>query len=95
LPGPGLYELATDDTIVCRCEEITMGEIKEAVADGAKEMSEVKRITRLGMGLCQGKMCGPALQEILARLSGLPPSSIGHLNPRPPVRPVALSAFVR
>ena len=93
LPRPGLYELATDDTVVCRCEEITLREIKEAVAEGATEMSEVKRMTRMGMGLCQGRMCGPALQEIIARLTGLPPSSIGHLNPRPPLKPVPLSAF--
>jgi NAD(P)H-nitrite reductase large subunit len=93
IPRPGLYELATDDTIVCRCEEITLREIKEAVEEGAVEMSEVKRITRMGMGLCQGRMCGPALQEIIAGLTGLPPSSIGHLKPRPPVKPVPLGAF--
>ena len=93
MPRPGLYELAMDDTIVCRCEEITLREIKEAAAEGATEMSEIKRITRMGMGLCQGRMCGPASQEIIARLTGLPPSSIGHLNPRPPVKPVPFSAF--
>ena len=93
MPRPGLYELAMDDTIVCRCEEITLREIKEAVAEGPTEMSEIKRITRMGMGLCQGRICGPASQEIIARLTGLPPSSIGHLNPRPPVKPVPLSAF--
>jgi NADPH-dependent 2,4-dienoyl-CoA reductase/sulfur reductase-like enzyme len=94
VPQPGLYELATDNTVVCRCEEITLREIKEAVAEGATEMSEMKRMTRMGMGLCQGRMCGPALQEIIARLTGLAPSSIGHLNPRPPVKPVPLSALV-
>ena len=87
--------MATDDTVVCRCEEITLREIKEAVAEGATEMSEVKRMTRMGMGLCQGRMCGPALQEIMARLTGLPHSSIGHLNPRPPVKPVPFAALAR
>jgi NADPH-dependent 2,4-dienoyl-CoA reductase/sulfur reductase-like enzyme len=93
LPRSGLYELATDDTVLCRCEEITLREIKEALMEGATEMSELKRMTRMGMGLCQGRMCGPTLQEIMARLTGLPPSSIGHLNPRPPVKPIPLSAL--
>ena len=94
VPRPGLHELAKDDTIVCRCEEITLREIKEAVEAGATDMSEVKRATRVGMGLCQGRMCAPALQEIVAKLRGLPPPSIGFLNPRPPVRPVPLSALL-
>ncbi len=93
VPGPGLFELVRDDTIVCRCEEITLKEIKEALAEGATDMGEVRRMTRLGMGLCQGRMCGPASQEIVARLAHLPVSSVGHLNPRPPVKPIPLSAL--
>jgi NADPH-dependent 2,4-dienoyl-CoA reductase/sulfur reductase-like enzyme len=90
VPRPGLYELAKDDTIVCRCEEITLGEVKAALADGAADMKEVKRMTRIGMGNCQGRMCGPAMQEIIAREKGLPPDRVGFLNPRPPVRPIRL-----
>lgn len=93
MPRPGLYELARDETIVCRCEEITLREIKEALGDGATNMNEVKRMTRMGMGLCQGRMCGPALQEIIARQKGLLPAEIGYLNPRPPAKPVPLSAL--
>lgn len=93
MPRPGLFELAQDDTIVCRCEEITLGEIKEALADGAANMNEVKRMTRMGMGLCQGRMCGPAVQEITARQKGVSPTEIGYLNPRPPAKPVLLSAL--
>jgi thioredoxin reductase len=108
-PRPGLFELANDDTIVCRCEEITFGQIKEAFASGALasgalasgthgggaiEMREMKRMTRLGMGPCQGRMCGPAMQEMIARAKNLLPESMGHLNPRPPVKPVPLNALV-
>jgi NADPH-dependent 2,4-dienoyl-CoA reductase/sulfur reductase-like enzyme len=93
VPRPGLYELAKDDTIVCRCEEITLGEVKAALADGAADMKEVKRMTRIGMGNCQGRMCGPALQEIIAREKGLPPDRVGFLNPRPPVRPIPLGVL--
>jgi len=95
MPRPGLYNLAKDDTIVCRCEEITLGEIKEALAEGLTDMNEVKRMTRMGMGHCQGRMCGPAVQEIIAREMGLSPMDIGYLNPRPPVRPVPMTAVAR
>jgi NADPH-dependent 2,4-dienoyl-CoA reductase/sulfur reductase-like enzyme len=92
-PRPGLYDLAKDDTIVCRCEEITLAEVKAAIADGASDVKEVKRMTRLGMGNCQGRMCAPAMQEIIAREKGLSPERIGYLNPRPPVRPVPLGVL--
>ncbi len=93
VPRAGLYELAKDDTVVCRCEEITLGDIRAALAEGATDMKEVKRITRMGMGNCQGRMCGPAMHEIIAREKGVSPDRIGSLNPRPPVRPIPLSAL--
>jgi thioredoxin reductase/bacterioferritin-associated ferredoxin len=93
VPRPGLYELAKDDTIMCRCEEITLGEVKAALADGATDMKEVKRMTRMGMGNCQGRMCGPSMQEIIAREKGRSPDQFGHLNPRPPVRPIPLGVL--
>jgi thioredoxin reductase/bacterioferritin-associated ferredoxin len=98
VPRPGLFELAKDDTIVCRCEEITLGQIKEALAEGAfaedaTDMRGVKRTTRMGMGPCQGRMCTPAIQEIIAREKKLLPERIGPLNPRPPVKPVPLKAL--
>jgi len=93
VPRPGLYELATDDTIVCRCEEITLGEIKAALEADVSNMNEVKRMTRMGMGSCQGRMCAPALQEIIARERGLSPADIEPLSPRPPIRPVPITAL--
>jgi len=47
----------------------------------------------MGMGNCQGRMCGPAMQEIIAREKGLPPDYVGFLNPRPPVRPIPLGVL--
>lgn len=93
VPRPGLYELAKDDTIVCRCEEITLREIRAALGGGVTDLNEVKRATRMGMGNCQGRMCGPALQEIIARECGVPPAEIGPLNPRPPIKPVPITAL--
>ena len=88
-----MFELARDETIVCRCEELTLAEIKAALAEGAADMNEIKRMTRMGMGYCQGRMCGPALQEIIARQQGVAPADLGCLNPRPPVKPVPLPAL--
>ena len=89
----GLYELATDDTVVCRCEEITLGEIRAALAHGVDDMNAIKRMTRMGMGSCQGRYCGPGLHEIIARERRVAPADLIPLNPRPPVRPVPLAAL--
>ncbi|MFJ6895393.1 FAD-dependent oxidoreductase [Streptomyces hokutonensis] len=79
-------DLVTDDTIVCRCEEVAGGAIREAVAGlGAGDVRTVKLLTRAGMGWCQGRMCGPAV----AGLAGceLAPSR------RPFARPVPLGVL--
>ncbi|MEV7885976.1 NAD(P)/FAD-dependent oxidoreductase [Streptomyces sp. NPDC002817] len=55
-------EQITDDTVVCRCEEVTGGAIREAVDElGAGDVRTVKLLTRAGMGWCQGRVCGPAV----------------------------------
>ncbi|MGX5187115.1 (2Fe-2S)-binding protein, partial [Streptomyces avermitilis] len=72
----------TDDTVVCRCEEVTGGAIREAVEElGAGDLRTVKLLTRAGMGWCQGRMCGPAV----AGLAGcqLAPSSGPFARPVP------------
>ncbi|MER5467129.1 FAD-dependent oxidoreductase [Streptomyces sp. NPDC002685] len=56
----------TDDTVVCRCEEVTGGRVREAVADlGAGDVRTVKLLTRAGMGWCQGRMCEPAVAGLV------------------------------
>lgn len=52
----------TDGTLLCRCEEVRVGEVRRAVEDGASGVRQVKQLTRAGMGWCQGRMCGPAVQ---------------------------------
>ena len=54
-----------DNIIICRCEEITLGEIKQAIRDGARDVTGVKRRTRAGMGLCQGRTCEKLVQQII------------------------------
>lgn len=94
-PRPGLYELADEATIVCRCEEISLGEVRQALAEGACDLNEVKRMTRIGMGPCQGRMCEPGLLEIIARDKGHRPEQMAALHLRPPVKPVPLPALAR
>jgi NAD(P)H-nitrite reductase large subunit len=82
-----------DEVYVCRCEEITLGEIKRAIIEGARDVTGVKRRTRAGMGLCQGRSCGRFVEEILCRQLGKRPEEIGPATKRPPVRPITFGAL--
>ena len=82
-----------DNMIVCRCEEITKGEIRKAVHMGLWTMTEVKRFIRPGMGLCQGQTCGNNVKRIIAKELKVPPSSLEEVTSRPPVRPIELGRF--
>lgn len=77
-----------DDMIVCRCEEVTVGEIKQAIKDGARDVVGVKRRVRAGMGLCQGKTCEKMVQQIIAQELKIAVSETGKSSIRPLVRPV-------
>ena len=91
--GPGLYALAGEDTTLCRCEEVTVAEAQRAVRDGCRQVNEVKAWTRVGMGRCQGRMCGPALAHLIAAATGAPVTDAGIFTPRPPAKPVPLAAL--
>ena len=90
--GPGVYELATDDTVVCRCEEVTRGEI-EAASEDTADLNVVKSLTRAGMGLCQGKTCQRQVAATIAARHGMPIGSVPTATPRFPVRPVPMGAI--
>jgi hydrogen cyanide synthase HcnB len=92
---PGLYELATDSTLVCRCEEVTRGRVRAAIEEGAGDLQAVKLLTRLGMGACQGSNCAPSATTILCAATGRTPREAGRINPRPPVKPVTLGMLAR
>lgn len=78
-----------DDTVVCRCEEVTAGTLRQAVNDtAAQELNRLKALTRVGMGRCQGRMCGAAAAEVLAHACGRSPAEVGRLRNQPPVKPV-------
>lgn len=79
--------------LVCRCEEVTVSEIKQAIRDGARDVTGVKRRTRAGMGLCQGRTCEKLVQAILRQELGETPAQIGKSTPRPPVRPITFGSL--
>jgi NADPH-dependent 2,4-dienoyl-CoA reductase/sulfur reductase-like enzyme len=87
---PGLSALATPETIVCRCEELTRAEVEKAVGFGGTDLRTLKVMTRLGMGPCQGCMCWPATARWLAARTGKSEADIGPLSVRPPLSPVCL-----
>lgn len=93
-PPIGL-SLAAPDTIICRCEDVTCGEIDAALGGGAHDVGAVKRLTRAGMGRCQGRYCGPLIAETMAERAGAAPDETTAFVARPPAKPIPLSAIAR
>lgn len=87
--------LPDDDMIICRCEEITKGEIRAAIHAGMYTLNEIKRFLRPGMGLCQGQTCGVHVKRILAAELGINPSLLTEWTPRSPMRPITLEDAAR
>jgi len=81
------------DLLVCRCEEITLGEIRAAIDEGITTPNGLKRRLRIGMGLCQGRTCRLLLTRVLAERLGVKPEDVTPATFRPPVRPVRLAAL--
>ena len=79
-----------EDIIICRCQEVTRQDILDAIADGATTVDGVKRRTRAGMGLCQGKTCERLVAKIIAEETGRPMADILPPKSRIPVRPVKI-----
>ncbi|MBS6734134.1 MAG: (2Fe-2S)-binding protein [Clostridiales bacterium] len=79
-----------NDIIICRCQEVTRQEILDAIADGAVTVDGVKRRTRAGMGLCQGKTCQRLVAKLIAEQTGRPMAEILPPTSRMPVRPVKI-----
>jgi D-hydroxyproline dehydrogenase subunit alpha len=85
---PGLFETATPETIVCRCEEVSLLEMEAALADQAHEVGQLRSYTRCGMGACQGRMCGSAVTEWLATRRGRTLQDLGPPAVGLPSKPV-------
>jgi len=74
--------------IICRCEEVTEEEIIEAIKDGASDLDAIKRMTRAGMGLCQGRTCSRLIENIIHKITGTPYEEITLITTRAPLRPI-------
>jgi NADPH-dependent 2,4-dienoyl-CoA reductase/sulfur reductase-like enzyme len=84
-----------DSVVVCRCEEVTAGQIRHSVALGCQGPNQAKAFSRCGMGPCQGRFCGLTVTEIIAQARGVEPCDVGYYRIRPPVKPVMLGDFIQ
>jgi NADPH-dependent 2,4-dienoyl-CoA reductase/sulfur reductase-like enzyme/bacterioferritin-associated ferredoxin len=83
-----------DDTIVCRCEDVKMGDIKKAVREGFTTPESLKTSVRTGMGNCQGRICGAIICDITAALTNKSREETGRFSVRPPVKPVSVASLL-
>jgi NADPH-dependent 2,4-dienoyl-CoA reductase/sulfur reductase-like enzyme len=79
---------ADDNTIVCRCEEVTAAAVRAAVRLGASGPNQVKAYVRAGMGACQGRLCAHTIAALVASERGIEPKQVPTQNVRPPLKPV-------
>lgn len=82
-----------DAMTVCRCEEVDAGTIRRCIRSGAAaEINRLKAMTRVGMGRCQGRVCGEAALALLADETRLPPDTLGRMRAQAPIKPIPLAA---
>ena len=93
---PGLYSRITDSTTLCRCEEITAGEIRKIKSlDRDIDLNEIKKITRAGMGYCQGRMCMSTIAAITSIDKKIQIENLGYFNYQEPTKPMRLGEMLR
>jgi hypothetical protein len=90
-PGIAVDAPIADATMICRCEEVTAGTLREAVRDGARGPAQAKVFTRCGMGVCQGRICGSAVNRIIAEETGQSRDAVGSYHVRFPLKPLSLT----
>ena len=97
--GPGGHyvgryadETLQDEQLICECELIGRGRLEQTMRDtGTANLDDIRRHLRLGMGPCQGRLCGLTVTEMIAAARGVAPSEVGYYRLRPPVKPVTLA----
>jgi NADPH-dependent 2,4-dienoyl-CoA reductase/sulfur reductase-like enzyme len=88
---PAAQRMPVDDTVVvCRCEEVTAGQIRKYAELGCEGPNQTKAFGRCGMGPCQGRLCGLTVTELIAEARGVSPEQVGYYRIRPPIKPVSL-----
>lgn len=84
-----------NDIVVCRCMEITEQEIREAIHHGTKSFDAVKRVTRAGMGLCQGRTCQHLVERLITQETDASATDLPPISVRPPLRPTKLGLIAK
>ncbi|MGJ4942588.1 NAD(P)/FAD-dependent oxidoreductase [Bradyrhizobium sp. HKCCYLS1011] len=79
-----------DETLVCRCEEVTAGALRARAVEGRPGPNQLKAFTRAGMGPCQGRQCGYTMAHIVAAAQNRKVEEVGFFRIRPPLKPVTL-----
>ena len=92
--APRPLPLGHDETIVCRCEEVSLARLKRGLDENPGHAGDLKRSTRLGMGRCQGRYCGPPAVRLLAGSTGAPLADESHFAPRVPIKPVRVATIL-
>ncbi len=82
------------DTIICRCEDISLADIKQRIAKGEHSLEEIKRSCRCGMGPCQGRNCLPLIAKAIASATGKPLADIALPTFRPPTVAIKMSSLL-
>ena len=86
--------MGNEEVIICRCEEVKKKDILRAIKMGAKDLDGIKRITRAGMGLCQGKTCSVLIRNILNKELNIKKKDLPPVTTRPPIRLIPSKAFL-
>jgi hypothetical protein len=83
-------ELAEEETVVCRCLSISYSQIKAGISEDTLSAGASKRISRVGMGRCQGRYCSPVIQKLISENSGLEMDEHSGFAPQMPIKPVEI-----
>ena len=88
-----LDELAEEDTVVCRCLSISYAQIKAGISEDTLSAGASKRISRVGMGRCQGRYCSPVIQKLISENSGTEINERSGFAPQIPIKPVEIGVI--
>jgi hypothetical protein len=84
---------ASEDVLICRCEDLSLSAVLGAIGVGARSQDAVKRLTRAGMGVCQGRCCESIISGLVAREAALDLASLEPMTARAPARPIGVAAL--
>ncbi|WP_069470117.1 FAD-dependent oxidoreductase [Candidatus Marithrix sp. Canyon 246] len=90
LPHKNFLSPSDDDVIICRCEEVTLKQIKNGLERNCKETNSIKSFTRCGMGSCQSRFCGLTLLEVISKHTNTPIEELKYLKIRSPIKPIGI-----